>query len=434
MRTREYDRSQVLEPESVRTMIESGYHLKLDGTIEMVNNSVPILWGLSDRQYGFFIDDPSRPRYKRFGFANRWEERCTPTPGEQVVHNTNYNAIGSGDDNTHLTVCDARPWLMPDALCGLRSNTLSAEEITGTPWPYRFRSRLSLNNSVQRARQRLNQYNGSIAETFGEIPETPRLFSLINTARGLRSNLTNLALGVRFGWLPAYSAFRDGLAELSKWRSGVDAVRRLRGITNVSYRVSDDWSMIEVNPDYVVYNAIPGHRYETRRHFELLSHEGSISYSAVVDLKPLYDERSWDIMSRLARVGAIPSLRTFWELVPRSFLVDWFVAVGDVISDIQGNLLYSMDIKQQCWSWRIHDRIAAWEVSPLDQNHLTVQEVKAFYRSETPPLGSWKVPRIAVPTDLGRLSSLALLVSQVIPDRGASLRSIMRRIKRFGYR
>jgi len=429
MRTREYDRSIVLD-NSTANVVTGGFRSHpTNGTVQC-SDQYPVERKLSNREYGFFIDEPHRNRLKRFGEANRWEEKCYPNMSSLRMHNTNYNVDGWNFSTVFYD--DAERWYVRDPLCSLVFNDLKQESILPS-WPFRWRSRVSLNNAVQRARQRIYQYNGDIAETIGELPECPQLLKLVNTYKGLRSNATNLTLGVKFGWIPLFGAFKSALAEFDAWSTGANAVRRFEGLRNVSFCVSDDWSLIEANHRKVTSEGTLQH-YEEALVPQLESHKGSITYSAVIDVKPYYDTRIWDVMSRLARIGGIPSLRTFWELAPKSFVADWFVSIGDVINDLQGNLLYHIDVKQECWSWRLHDRISQWVVNPMDNNRLTTQEVKAFYRSSTPPLGSWKVPSVRLPTDLGKLSTLALMVSQVIPDRGASLRSLMRRINRYGYR
>jgi len=286
---------------------------------------------------------------------------------------------------------------------------------------------------VQQQRQRMFAYNGDLSETFGELPECPQLFKLINTAKSLRSNVTGLALGIRFGWSPLFSTFQSAMAEFDAWRQGVSAMRKRAGIQTLRYSGDDTWDLTNTMPRVVTTKG-DLHYYEESLNPQLVFHKGKITYSAVVEMRPYYSGATWDAMSHLARIGGIPSLRTFWELFPKSFVIDWFVALGDVISDIQGNLLYHIDVKEQCWSWLIHDRVAQFLASPLQNQKLTEMEYKAFYRSGTPPLGGWKVPRIGLPSSLGQLSSLALMVSQKIPSSGVPLKVLMRRLNRYGYR
>lgn len=45
----------------------------------------------------------------------------------------------------------------------------------------------------------------------------------------------------------------------------------------------------------------------------------------------------WNKATRLALFGAIPTPSTVWELMPWSWLIDWFTNVGDVISNLSPN-------------------------------------------------------------------------------------------------
>jgi hypothetical protein len=289
---------------------------------------------------------------------------------------------------------------------------------------------MSLNNAVQAQRRRLWAYQGGLAETIGELPECPNLFRMINTSRGLKSNITGLSLGVKFGWTPLLGTFLQSYHELRSWMDGVNALKMRSGPTNFSFKGTDEWSFTDYLRPLLSDAGVVGSRYARWQLYQSLSRESEICYMARVDLKPRFTG-AWDILSRLARLGGIPSLRTIWELTPRSFIVDWFVSVGDMISDIQGNLLYDMKIREQAWAWKIHEQLEYTWDDVVNHQRIGIQEIRAFYRSSTPPAANWLVPQIRLPTDLGKLGSLALIVAQMVPYDTKSVRYLARK---YGFR
>lgn len=73
-------------------------------------------------------------------------------------------------------------------------------------------------------------------------------------------------------------------------------------------------------------------------------------YRANVKHLPL---TGYEIVQRLADLDGIPNWRTVWELVPMSFVVDYFASIGGLISRIQGNPLYNIDVDQAALGIRI---------------------------------------------------------------------------------
>lgn len=384
-----------------------------------------------NRHRAFIMDQVGRKRSDAFADCSMFREDTDPVVEPLSWRDRRYNA--AGEDYRGTTYTNGNGWLQTDPSC--RLFTWSAgDEIRRGPWCYAVRDRVSLNNAVQAQRNRMNAYNGDLAETFGELPSCPQLFRLINMSKGIRSNLSGLALGIKFGWKPLLESFVAACHELQAFRHAVAPISQRRGIRTLHYKGHDSWDFSKASREIVVHASVPNVSYDERITPMLVSHEGHISYMARVNSRPYYDGALWDLFSRLARVGGIPSLRTLWELAPSSFLVDWFVSVGDVISNIQGNLLYDIDIKEQAWSWFIHDRVENRFNTWHEDFAFATQDITAFYRSSHPPMKTWVFPSVRVPTDLGRISTIGILLAQRLPDRGRSLRSLLRSLNRLGYR
>lgn len=53
----------------------------------------------------------------------------------------------------------------------------------------------------------------------------------------------------------------------------------------------------------------------------------------------------WDARARLALFGALPTPELLWEVLPWSWLIDWFANVGDVISNVSTNAVDNLVCK-----------------------------------------------------------------------------------------
>lgn len=73
-------------------------------------------------------------------------------------------------------------------------------------------------------------------------------------------------------------------------------------------------------------------------------------YDAEVSRKPF---TGYEVLERLADLDGIPTMRTVWELVPMSFVVDYFASIGGLISRMQGNMLYDINVNQSALGIRI---------------------------------------------------------------------------------
>lgn len=81
-----------------------------------------------------------------------------------------------------------------------------------------------------------------------------------------------------------------------------------------------------------------------------------------------------DVMVRMSGNFAL----TMWELVPLSFVVDWFINVGDLLSSL--NPSAEWDEEQECYAWRI----AHTQRLTLNNGSTLVIEVDAYKRDLIP--------------------------------------------------
>lgn len=72
----------------------------------------------------------------------------------------------------------------------------------------------------------------------------------------------------------------------------------------------------------------------------------------------------WNKRARLALFGALPTPELLWEVMPWSWLIDWFVNVGDIISNASPNAVdnlttdYSFIMRQYRWEKTYH--VTTW--------------------------------------------------------------------------
>jgi hypothetical protein len=65
-----------------------------------------------------------------------------------------------------------------------------------------------------------------------------------------------------------------------------------------------------------------------------------------------------ETVNRLTEYGAAPSLYNLWDLVPFSFIVDWFADIGDMLEDVtQYGRCAAYDIQSLTTSWKWHDYV-----------------------------------------------------------------------------
>jgi hypothetical protein len=172
------------------------------------------------------------------------------------------------------------------------------------------------------------------------------------TLSGLRENLFNFKqlgseyLNVEFGWKPFLNDlrklfdFQQGLAkQLEQLRRDNGKVVRRRGtITKAeSSSVSQDTGTIGLYPALATqfYDSSSGlvHRRSlTTTTFSRYWFSGAFRYWI-----PDIGSDQWTSRAKRALLGVNPSPSLLWEVLPWSWLVDWFSSVGDSINNMSSN-------------------------------------------------------------------------------------------------
>jgi len=186
---------------------------------------------------------------------------------------------------------------------------------------------------LARARAKVSDYN--FGESLGELLDTTRLISkragsIINFVRDVRSGRwrkmrQSVPKAIRS--LPASRRLSDGYLELSfGW---------LPAITDM-YNATEAYIKGTYEEGDVIRRRSGGNQRKLSRNsagqvFEdtNFAPEASATFSGIVKSP---------VQAQLSRLGLANPLLTAWNLVPFSFLVDWFLPIAPIIGSISANL------------------------------------------------------------------------------------------------
>lgn len=163
-------------------------------------------------------------------------------------------------------------------------------------------------------------------------------------------------LGWTFGWLPL---FRD-LQKLLNFQSAVEkrkkVLRSLRsGGQHSTYTAFDGTYKYPSYNGYFVttYGTSP---YGTFQWEAKAKKWGSVTYRLTADSPPL-DESGIDAVAQSLVFGMNLSMETLWDLMPWTWLIDWFANVGDILG-ANRNVL-----RTQATNICVMEQIQAWCIS-----------------------------------------------------------------------
>lgn len=217
----------------------------------------------------------------------------------------------------------------------------------------------------------------NLVETFAEIRDVaemlPQLGSAIAAVRRLKGGdvlgsiketldfLTALRLQASFAWTPSLELLRDTLPEivrLSSTISSLSAAKLVRGYGTMSYEFPEGEFGRETS--HLVARSMVIVRSDPQ--------------STVQDLLGI------------RKYGLLPSPSSLWDLVPLSFVVDWFTGVGSRIRTLESiSLLAMMDVQSYTHTYLIRSPLTANELDkdglrPSSNEGSSQPELRLFIR------------------------------------------------------
>jgi len=275
---------------------------------------------------------------------------------------------------------------------------------------------LSSNTALIKARLKLKSKSVDLGVAFAERKQTSRMLgdtarSLALAVRDLRhgefrnaarrlgilsnpgkprgSNWTNHWLQLQYGWKPLLSDVYGACSALSKrdrsdWRVTAKASDRDVSNWSVSNTTRAPWtgSAVRNRGVFVRLDAIPGN----------------------------------DLTMSLSSLGVTNPLLVAWELVPYSFVVDWFLPVGNWLDSLDALLGYtsayqSISFWNEC-SWEYHGNSIPKGAAQFTQSWQGTKRRLGVSRSAASGVSIPTFPRIKDPRSLGHMANGLSLLSQ----------------------
>lgn len=205
-------------------------------------------------------------------------------------------------------------------------------------------------------------------------------------------------LELQYGWLPMISDIH-GLLEYSKGKpagSFIKASSSKTGHDSVSYSAGS-------NIDGGIGYHVETQQWTTRK-----------SYTAQYSVDSLY-------MKRLSETGLINPLTVAWELVPFSFVVDWFLPVGDTLSALTATCGTSIKgclyVETSTLSRQRSSSLRSASPSDSASGSGSFSDLSYSYARSVVNFPSTKFPSFKNPVSTGHAANALALVTSIFTKR-----------------
>lgn len=210
-------------------------------------------------------------------------------------------------------------------------------------------------------------------------------------------------LELQYGWKPLLSDVHGAAEALSQRNDVGDWVTTVKASVSRTVTVADDFS---------VSGSSSGPYYARRR---------SDFYGTYVRLD--YKPSSFDYLHIPAALGLTNPASVAWELVPFSFVVDWFTPVGDWLSALDATLGFTFlsgtrsTIRRRTGTYRSADAYSHYWVSSGQKRYMSGDASAGLYQVELDRTlyasSPMPAPRMKNPVSVGHMANGLGLLYQV---------------------
>jgi hypothetical protein len=214
-------------------------------------------------------------------------------------------------------------------------------------------ARLRANGRLQWARNSVasdSQY-ADFGQTIAELRDVSRLLAV--KIQNLLNVIGSTYLAVAFGWKPLISDVQK-LAQMAKVidkkiaflrKNAGKSLKRKRTL----YNYTDDLGVVGYYPvGYTVpFNTIEFGRNTNNKIYGTGSYKATYHSVTRYELPETADLPGWDEEAYKYLIGLKPDATLIWELAPFSWLVDWFVNIGDFVEARFGSHIVETTILEE---------------------------------------------------------------------------------------
>lgn len=221
-----------------------------------------------------------------------------------------------------------------------------------------------------------------------EITQLKDLFKLWEKGAGFLKNIAKGHLNYSFGWAPTINDLKNIFTQALSWQARLDDLIKRQNTMQVRhYRESP-----EMPSGGTIY--VPALSGAPKAQSKITTTWNSCLYTATLKYKyklPQYSDLETKVRAFMDAFGAKVNLSTLWELVPFSFVVDWFAGVGDWLSSNEDDMLQPiLHVEDFCHSLKLSYQTET-SIKRADGAFASLQSStseKYYRRVGTPNMGS----------------------------------------------
>lgn len=213
-----------------------------------------------------------------------------------------------------------------------------------------------------------------------ELGDLKRMFQLFDNRKSLSKNVAGGYLNYQFGWKLFIRDVKTIYTKLANWKQVLALYENGQNSIQVRH-----WSKVIDKRSGMVSQSNPSQYFPMETDYETVT-----KYTATMKFRytvPDIKDKYVKIRALLDILGLKLNAGVVWEAIPYSFVVDWFVNVGDVLDAQSDDLLESeVEILDFCSSIKTETTLKIWgrnKYSQIEQGavrHWVATETSSYYK------------------------------------------------------